>query len=54
MPTFPSTQPLTEQITYALAQLRAARYDGGLVAIYVAQQRMDRLIDRLPRSTAQE
>ena len=46
MPTFPKPKPpLTEQIRFALVQLRAARYDGSAVAIYVAQQRFDRLLD---------
>lgn len=49
MPTFAASQPLTAQITYALMQLRAARYDGSLSAIHVAQRRLDRLIDKLPR-----
>lgn len=54
MPTFAQPRPLTEQITYALMQLRAARYDGSASAIYVAQQRFDRLLDRYPRSKPKE
>ena len=55
MPTFPKPKPpLTEQIRFALVQLRAARYDGSAVAIYVAQQRFDRLLDRYPRSKPKE
>lgn len=54
MTTFGKPRPLTEQITYALMQLRAARYDGSASAIYVAQQRFDRLLDRYPRSKPKE
>ncbi|WP_198344343.1 hypothetical protein [Mycobacterium dioxanotrophicus] len=54
MTTFAKPQPLTAQITYALMQLRQARFDGDATCITIAQRRLDRLIDRLPRSTAQE
>lgn len=54
MPTFATPKPLTEQIRYALAQLRQARYDGNATGITIAQRRLDGLLDKLPRSTVQE
>ena len=54
MPTFAAPKPLTERITYALMQLRQARYDGRPECIHVAQRRLDDLLDRLPRSKPKE
>lgn len=42
-------QPLTTQITVALALLRQARYDGNARRIERAQHQLDALLDRLPR-----
>lgn len=49
MTTFATPKPLTEQIRYALVQLRQAREDGSASAITIAQRRLDKLIDKLPR-----
>ncbi|AWH14486.1 hypothetical protein HWB60_gp092 [Mycobacterium phage TChen] len=54
MPTFTPPTPLTAKITLALCALRQAREDGNPQRIYVAEQQLDRLLDRLPRSTHQE
>ncbi|WP_019342917.1 hypothetical protein [Mycolicibacterium conceptionense] len=48
MPTFAQQKPLTERITWALMQLRRARYDGAPDGIYIAQRRLDDLTDRYP------
>ena len=50
MPTFGSITPLTQQVTHALKVLRDARKDGDAQRIYVAACRLDRLLDRLPRT----
>jgi hypothetical protein len=42
-------QPLTTQITIALALLRQARYDGNARRIYRAQHQLDQLLDQYPR-----
>lgn len=49
MSTFTSPTPLTTRITYALKVLRDARQDGAPELIYIAQRRLDDLLDRLPR-----
>lgn len=47
MPTFAQQKPLTERITWALMQLRRARYDGAPDGIYIATRRMDDLVERI-------
>lgn len=44
--TFATPTPITRQITYALTVLRNAREDGDCARIYVAAQRLDRLLAR--------
>ena len=51
MSTFSPPTPLTARIIYALQVLRDARKDGAPELIYVAQRRLDALLDRLPRSS---
>ncbi|MFV8266461.1 hypothetical protein ACNQR9_25930 [Mycolicibacterium peregrinum] len=47
MTAFAQPKPLAERITWALMQLRKARYDGAPDTIYIATRRMDDLIERI-------
>lgn len=53
MSTFTAALTLPEQIVAALANLREARRDGNTAMIAACAGRLDRLLDRLPRTTAQ-
>lgn len=55
MSTFTPPTPLTERITRSLKVLRQAR-DEGASESYIARasERLDELLDRIPRSKAQE
>ncbi|SRX93546.1 hypothetical protein MSP7336_01784 [Mycobacterium shimoidei] len=46
MPAATGRKPLTEQITMALAQLRAARAQGEIEREFTWQSMLDRLLDR--------
>ncbi len=51
MSTFTAALTLPEQIVAALANLREARRDGNTAMIAACAGRLDRLLDRLPRTT---
>lgn len=55
MSTFTPPTPLTDRITRSLKVLRQAREEGASESyIARASERLDELLDRIPRSTAQE